>query len=380
MKTLFYLGAIGAVLYEVANVYFIMPLPGSQEINSLGLAYFLYSWRWVFRVLFLLAIAGGAKSAFAGRPLIAVLTAIATGVVGYITNYQMAADAMFLQPNRLSFAKGGENRVGPDRLVLGVAYEGGAKAYPIQYLGYHHQVVDQIGGKPIIVTYCTVCRTGRVFEPVVEGKAETFRLVGMDHFNAMLEDQSTKSWWRQATGQAVVGKRKGRSLPEFPSTQTTLQKWLELYPQSLVMQPDEGFQEAYDSLSLYESGKRKGKLTRRDFDSWNDKSWVVGIRVGGEAKAYDWNRLQKQRVVNDRVGKTPVLLVLAQDNNSFIAFSRSKPSLVFSLAKDTLYADGLRFNFLGKSLQDSVPDLQKLPAYQEYWHSWKTFHPQTQKW
>jgi hypothetical protein len=380
MNKLFYLGAIGAMLYEAANVYFIMPLPGSQEMNSLGAAYLLYSWRWIFRVLFLLAIAVGGKAAFSARPLIAGLLAVAAAAVFYLTNFKMAADAMFLQPSSLTFAKGDDNRVGPERLVLGVEYKGEAKAYPIQYLGYHHQVVDQIGGKPIIVTYCTVCRTGRVFEPVVDGKIETFRLVGMDHFNAMFEDQSTKSWWRQATGEAVAGKRKGRILPEFPSTQTTLQKWSELFPQTLVMQPDEGFQEVYDSLSNYETGKRKGKLTRRDAGSWKDKSWVIGIQIGDEAKAYDWNRLQKERIVHDVIGKTPVLLALSSDKNSFVAFSRSNPDQLFSLVHDTLYINGHRFNFLGKSLQDSVPDLLKVPAYQEYWHSWKTFHPQTKKW
>ena len=99
---------------------------------------------------------------------------------------------------------------------------GEAKAYPIQFLGYHHQVQDTVGGKPMMVTYCTVCRTGRVFEPVVNGKHEKFRLVGMDHFNAMFEDVTTKSWWRQVSGEAITGKLKGQQLPEVHSTQTSL--------------------------------------------------------------------------------------------------------------------------------------------------------------
>jgi hypothetical protein len=44
-----------------------------------------------------------------------------------------------------------------------------------------------------MITYCTVCRTGRVFSPDVDGKPETFRLVGMDHFNAMFEDENQKA-------------------------------------------------------------------------------------------------------------------------------------------------------------------------------------------
>src|SRR5205814_3665155 len=57
----------------------------------------------------------------------------------------------------------------------------------------------------VMVSFCTVCRTGRVFDPVVDGRIERFRLVGMDHFNAMFEDVRTRSWWRQATGEAMVG-------------------------------------------------------------------------------------------------------------------------------------------------------------------------------
>ncbi len=53
----------------------------------------------------------------------------------------------------------------------------------------------------------------------------------MDHFNAMFEDETTKSWWRQVNGEAITGKLKGQQLPEVFSTQTSLAKWLQLNPQ-----------------------------------------------------------------------------------------------------------------------------------------------------
>ena len=59
MKTLFWLGLLGLFLFEIANVYFIMPMPGSQQMNSIDLAYFLYSWRWAFRAIFLLMLVVG---------------------------------------------------------------------------------------------------------------------------------------------------------------------------------------------------------------------------------------------------------------------------------------------------------------------------------
>lgn len=377
MKKFFYIGVVALVLFEIANVYFIMPMPGSQEINSLDTAYYLNTWRWLFRGAGLALVLLGLKSAFSGRhKWLPALALLVVGGIVYATHFEMAADTMFYQPKTLSLQKMTENKVEAKRLVLGIEYGGEAKAYPIQFLGYHHQVRDSIGGKAVLVSYCTVCRTGRVFEPVVNGKLETFRLVGMDHFNAMFEDATTHSWWRQVTGEAVAGPLKGAALPEFPSVQTTLEKWAERFPQTLVMQPDPAFRAEYDSLSNYESGRRKGQLTRRDSASWQKKSWVVGVKTGDQNKAFDWNELQKKRLLHDEIGGQPIVLALSKDSLSFMAFRRVTAKQFFTLSGDTLRSnDGQAFDFFGKSLQTGVPDLQRLRAYQEYWHSWQVFQP-----
>lgn len=382
MKKLFYFGIIALLLFEVANVYFIMPMPGSQQMNSIDLAYFLNKWRWVFRGLFGIMALLGLKAAFSGtgwKQWLPALPILIAGFVAYQANFEMAADTMFYQPKTLAHASVAESKLDSNRLVLGVEHGGEAKAYPIQYLGYHHQVRDTIGGKPIMVTYCTVCRTGRVYEPVVNGQPETFRLVGMDHFNAMFEDNSTGTWWRQVTGEAVAGPLKGKQLPEYPSVQLSLAKWSALHPNTLVMLPDPAFQEEYDSLANYETGRRKGKLTRRDSASWQDKSWVIGVEMDKGSKAYDWNEVQQQRIMHDQIGGQPVVVVLSQDSNSFVVLQRTDAAQQFTLQNDTLRSGELRFDFLGKSLQPGVPDLVRARAYQEYWHSWQTFHPLTEK-
>ena len=297
-----------------------------------------------------------------------------------MANFNMAADSMFYQPSVLTLKNSTTNKVAKERLVIGVEVNGQTRAYPIQYIGYHHQVQDTLGGKPIIVTYCTVCRTGRAFEPIVNGQKETFRLVGMDHFNAMFEDKTTGSWWRQANGEAIAGELKGKYLPEIPVMQVTLDKWLALHPASLVMQPDPTFQEKYDSLSNYETGKRKGELTKRDTTSWKDKSWVVGVVVNGGTKAYDWNQLQKEKIINDMIGYLPVTVVLASDKQSFVALYRATPGQKLSMKNDSLYDEGgCAYDLAGKSHRKGIPDLERANAYQEYWHSWQTFHPDSKR-
>ena len=378
MKKLFWLGLVGLLLFEIANVYFIMPMPGSQDMNSINLAYFLYTWRWIFRVLFgLMIIAGLFRSKWKRKWLLIFPLAI-VGAVVYMTNFVMAADHMFYQPSSVLLTNLANNKVDSNRLVIGVVNNGEAKAYPIRFLGYHHQVRDTIGGKPMIITYCTVCRTGRVFEPLVNGNPEEFRLVGMDHFNAMFEDASTKSWWRQVTGEAIAGKLKGQQLPEVFSVQTSLAQWLQLNPNSLIMQEDPASVNSYDTTMKYESGKSRSALTGTDSLSWKDKSWVIGIKAGKERRAYDWNKLKEQRIIQDKVGSIPVVVILAADDKSFFAFERPTENSTFSFSKDTLTLNDRHFRLNGSGI-DTTLSLKPLPAYQEFWHSWRTFNPETTK-
>lgn len=379
MKKFFFFGALGLALFEIARVYCIMPMPGSQQMESIDLAFFLHQFRWLFRALLLLTMFLGLGAAWKARRWLVLATLLVAAGISYEVNTEMVADRMFYQPTTLCMADAANNKVHADRLVLGVEAGGQASAYPLQFIGYHHQVRDTVGGKPLMITYCTVCRTGRVFVPEVGGKAETFRLVGMDHFNAMLEDKSTGSWWRQVTGEAIAGPLKGQELPEWPSTQMSLATWLALHPNSRVMQPDSMFKEEYASMETYDTGLGRGPLTGTDTISWHDKSWVVGVVSGRASKAYDWNRLKRERLVIDTLDQKRVLVALAADGKSFVAFALPEEEAAYTLENDTIKSGAQTWNLLGANMSGGAPALKRLPAYQEFWHSWSNFHPHTNR-
>lgn len=356
VRTLFYLGLVGLALFELAKVYFIMPMPGSQRIKSLDAAYALHTWRWAVRLVALVGIGAGIRAAFTLRGwwrAVPVLVLLGTAGVGYATNYVLTADRMFRQPEHLVLAPRSANLVDENSVVVGVARDGEARAWPIRFILYHHQVQDAIGGKPILVTYCNVCRTGRVFEPTGGGQHETFRLVGMDTFNAMFEDSRTGSWWRQATGTAVTGPLKGTSLAEVSSVQLTLRQFLALHPNAMVMQPDPAFVSDYDTEGRFERGLA--------------------------SKAYDWNDLKARRIINDRVGDTPIVLALSEDGQGFVAFERPVDVPAFAIAGPVLVANGRSYDFSGHEVTGAAPALTPIAASQEFWHSWLSFHPATQK-
>jgi hypothetical protein len=378
------LGIVGLLVllgFEIASIYYIMPFPGSQLEESVEWAYQLQNDLVYYRVLGLILLAYPAyvliKSGSATQRTVVGTVAVVYLMIYYQVHTKMKADQMFLQPTQISLLDAERNQVPRKKLVLGVAVNGQARAYPLEVIGYHHQVRDTLGGMPIMVTYCTVCRTGRVYKPEVDGTPEEFRLVGMDQFNAMFEDQKTKSWWRQATGEAVVGPRKGMQLEEIPSQQMSLLAWMDRHPSTLILQPDSTFAKAYEELAGFDEGTIESGLEKRDSLSWNDKSWVVGIQIGMQSKAFDWNELVVARAINDRVSDLPVLLTLESDSVSFHAWQRD--SLVFKWEHDRLIdANTLStWNWRGQCIEGTLQgaQLRFVPAYQEFWHAWKTFHP-----
>jgi len=396
---------------EALRVYWIMPFPGSQRGQTLDLAFALHRGIWALR------IAAGAVALWAAAQILArggrvarVATVLALAGVGYFVyqvNGPMSAEVMFRQPQRLTFAtardlgmtglggtsgtteSSGSGGLPPAALVVGIELADAqgrsqARAYPIRYLGYHHQVRDLVAGQPVMVTYCTVCRTGRVYRPVVNDRVESFRLVGMDHFNAMFEDATTGSWWRQATGEAVTGARQGQRLDEVPSRQMSWGAWAALHPETDVMQPDPQFAERYARMAGFDDGTNESTLTGRDPRSWQEKSWVVGVVSGGagsQARAFDWNELVRERVITDRVGDRPVVLLLDADDASFHAFEGAGLDLAPAAdrARFVDRATGTTWSAAGVALAGprAGERLSPLPAYQEFWHSWRTFHPET---
>lgn len=381
---------------EVLRVYWIMPFPGSQQGDTIGLAYALHRSIGGVRVLVGVAALWAVarlmrRGRWPARVLCVLGLALASFVI-YQTNGPMSADVMFREPTALTFATAGKGAVPPGALVVGIALADStgrtqARAYPIQFIGYHHQVRDVVAGQPVMVTYCTVCRTGRVFSPLVDGTADTFRLVGMDHWNAMFEDERTGSWWRQATGEAVTGPLSGKSLTEIPSRQMTWAAWSALYPGSDVMQPDPQFASRYARMKGFAEGTGESTLTGRDSRSWQRKSWVVGVLAGNAARAFDWNELVRERIINDRVGDRPVLLLLGADGTSFHAFDarpgNNDPPLELERTTDPSRfrdrATGTTWDELGLALDgpQAGTRLTAIPAYQEFWHSWQTFRPAT---
>jgi hypothetical protein len=392
LSRLFWLGVFLLLVPGLVHAYLLMPFPGSQDLEAISLVYYLEKYVPPLRILGLLLMVWPLWKTYTQgslrEKLVRGLTLAFCLGLFYFTDWAYKAERMFEEPQSVRFAPASENQVPDSLLVLGVVKGDVAKAYPVNYLGYHHKVQDSVGPMPVLVTYCTMCRTGRVFSPLIEGKPQTFRLVGARHYNAVIEDRATGTWWYQATGEAAVGPLQGSQLKELAYEQLSLRSWLAKYPQSLILQPDTLYLADYDHLKRYDRQQAIDRDSTLKADTLVRKSWVVGITVDQQAKAYDWRQLVKARLINDRVNLTPVLVGVEKDSLSFHAWNRSLDGQVLTFALDSLER-GMRdqtthslWNWQGECTERMLAGkrLTRIQAHQEYWHSWKRFHTPTILW
>lgn len=383
------IGLVYLIAVEILRVYFIMPFPGSQKADTIDIAYFIgrnILWlRLIGFAITIIPLTGILKNSKTWKKVVTILALLFYAFIFYMFNFKFLADKMFYHPKNKLLVNASSDTTNRNNLVIGVAINNEAKAYPIEVIGYHHQVRDTIGGEAVMITYCTVCRTGRVYSPRVHGKPENFRLVGMDHFNAMFEDATTKSWWRQQNGTAIAGPLKGSVLKEIFSQQMALGAWLALHPNSYVLQPDSNFRKQYADLDGYDEDTLQSSLEKRDSASWQLKSWVIGVNVNKNFKAYDWNKVAKNKLIEDDFEDIPLLLTMSNDERSFYALSRNTDNGILHFAYDSTFSflrddkTGSTWNINGLCIDGTLKGHQLKPvqAYQEFWHSWKTFHPRT---
>jgi hypothetical protein len=390
--SLFWIGIILLILPGLIHAYLLMPFPGSQDLNAITAAYYLE------KIVLPLRIAGGlliawyivkyfTKNSSTCKIVKGVVLALCLGSF-YFTDFMFKAETMFEEPQTIKFVTSIHNKVPENFVIIGVVNNGVAKAYPLVYLGYHHKVEDSVGNEPVLVTYCTMCRTGRVYSPLINGVKQNFRLVGARHYNAIIEDAGTKTWWYQATGNAAAGKLKGSHLKELRYEQSTLGAWLTRHPGTLILQPDKHYTSDYNDLKNYDRLQAIDKdSTLKNKDSLIRKSWVVALIINGQPKAYDWRKLYKKRVVNDHINETPLLVTIEDDSLTYHAFNRMVKGRALHFRLDTAgtitdQETASIWDWDGQSTSGTLKGsrLGKIQAYQEYWHSWKHFHPNTLFW
>lgn len=236
----------------------------------------------------------------------------------------------------------------------GIALEidGVSRFYPFQILVWHEIVNDIVNGKRVLVTYCPLCLSGIVFDPVVKGERVEFGTSGkLWNSNLVMYDRKTDSLWSQILGEAIVGELTGTRLKVLPSDMMRYENFKKIYPKGQVLSKETGatrfygqdpYGDYYTSPGTYfPVGKKDDRLAEKDF--------VLGIVVNNKAKAYLPEAVKKVGTIEDRFGDKVIVAKYEKDIDAVRLFEK-KPN----------------------------GELERINPFGSFWFSWVAAHPDTE--
>ena len=130
--------------------------------------------------------------------------------------------------------------MGPLEPVISIDLNGDPRAYPLRILLWHEIVNDTVGGIPVLVSYCPLCNSGVVFDRRLNERTLTFGNTGrIRHFDMVMYDHQTESWWQQFLGAAIVGELTGVSMKLIPARLESLERFRQRRPQGKLLIPND---------------------------------------------------------------------------------------------------------------------------------------------
>ena len=211
-------------------------------------------------------------------------------------------------------------------------------------------------------------------------------------------DRLTFSLWNQLLGEPVVGPLtdSGIKLRLFPVSLTTWAEWVVEHPDTTVLSRETGvypassYEPENSPASLY-FDYRQDPETR--FPVWNrddrleTKDEVLGLSIDEVDKAYPVDVLREERLINDTVGDTQVVVVASSNSSAARVYARSGRQFT---VPDSEISIGLPATLLDEvgtvwrvtedalvSTADASETLGRIYSQISFWFGWFAFHPET---
>ncbi len=224
--------------------------------------------------------------------------------------------------------------------------------YPFQILVWHEIVNDIINGKRVLITYCPLCFSGIVFDPLVKGEQVEFGTSGkLWNSNLVMYDRKTNSLWSQILGEAIVGEMTGTKLKVLASDQVRFGEWKKLYPDGEVLSRDTGAERFYgqDPYGDYYTTSGTFFPVKKIDNRLSSKEFILGIVINGKAKAYWPAAVKKIGNFEDKFADKTIVVRYEKDLDVVRLFQKK---------------------------QDGT--LERINPFGAFWFSWVAAHPDTE--
>jgi hypothetical protein len=327
----------------------------------LALAVALPAWR-----------ASSSREMLGGSVAVALLGAVFTRVNVFELVFRPYRSAGFVAADAIALDR--------EAMVMSFTANGETHAYPVGAMGYHHIMNDEVGGAPVVATYCTVCHTGIVWKREAKNHTLTFRLAGIHDGNALLRDEQTESVWQQTSGEAIHGPLKGERLEMMHSDELSFGLWRAEHPEGRILRPIARFASLYRNQGWEKFIERFPAVMDTSKTGIEARELVFGIATGAASKAFPASAVFSGGLIQDCVGDEPVLLLVGPDKLSVRAF-RIPANTTFLRGGEAIVdaETSSAWNFSGCAVRGARTGerLRPLDVVKEYWFDWRHYHPGT---
>jgi hypothetical protein len=122
--------------------------------------------------------------------------------------------------------------------LVRVEVKGEVRGYPLRVLVWHELVNDIVKGVPVLISYSPLCSSSVVFDRRLENKTLDFDNTGLlRHYDTIIYDTFTESWFQQYTGDAIVGSLTGQRLKPIASRIQSFGQFKDEFPEAKVLVP-----------------------------------------------------------------------------------------------------------------------------------------------
>jgi hypothetical protein len=220
----------------------------------------------------------------------------------------------------------------------------------------------------------------------VNGRVLTFHLAGINNQNFLMRDDETGSFWQQITGRAISGPLAGTALELASTDEVSFSVFRNEWPQGIVLAPEPRFVKQYATKDWDQRMSKARTVLSFPQTGIADRELMLGMTVGNAARAYPLKRVEEEHVVQDRVGETPVVLVVGPDGVSVRAFvSRVKgQDTQFFRAQQGAWslvdsAGASTWDFRGCAISGPAQGtcLEPVGVVKDYWFDWRNYHSDT---
>ena len=206
-----------------------------------------------------------------------------------------------------------------------------------------------------------------------------------------MRDEETGTYWQQISGVAVSGALAGKHLTLVHSDELTWALWKAEKPGGTVLNDFAAFVLQYARKDWDVRMRKAPTVLSYAENGLLPRDLMLGIRAFGAARAFLYETVLKDKLVEDRVGSEPIILVVGSDDQSVRVFSRRIPGVSEipefyrvspSSATAALFIDdatGSGWNFQGCAITGKSQGicLNRVEGIKDYWFDWRHYNPAT---